>query len=181
VTLGPENLYPDLHTVQFDFFENLRLAWRKLTEHGCQRIGLVYHQIQGWRTGHAWRAAFEVEHFLSGRPPHQQIPLELTSDMGTERKERYRAWLQEGNYDGVITSVKEIEAWRDPEGPSPEIALFNVNRTGQQGVDLNIRQLARTAMEVLFLEMQRSLSQEQGLPFRIHIPGNWVEASLPDS
>ncbi|MDA3875320.1 MAG: LacI family DNA-binding transcriptional regulator, partial [Kiritimatiellae bacterium] len=47
VTFGPEHLYPEFHTVQFDFYENLRLAWRMLGLRGHKRIGLVYARNQG--------------------------------------------------------------------------------------------------------------------------------------
>ena len=55
VSCGPQHYYPNLHTVTFDFFENLRLAWSVLWKRGCRRIGLVYEAQQGWRTGEGWR------------------------------------------------------------------------------------------------------------------------------
>lgn len=174
VTFGPEHLYPDFHTVQFDFYENLRLAWQVLTERGCRRIGLVYSKFQGWRTGHAWRAAFHVEKLLSGCPPGQRMPLEMGDTGGKEAKILYRQWFREGKYDAVISSLRNIAEWHDPRCRMPEIAEFNVDQPGVQGIDLNLPQMARTAMELLYLEMQRSLVSERSLPFRVHIPGFWV-------
>lgn len=175
VTFGPEHLYPDFHTVQFDFYENLRLAWRVLTERGFQRIGLVYATFQGWRTGHAWRAAFLVEMLLSGCPPGQRMPLEIDPASGEDPKVLYRRWFRDGKYDAVISSLRNLESWHDPRCRTPSIAQFNVDQPGVQGIDLNLPQMAQTAMELLVLEMQRSLIHERALPFRVHIPGIWVE------
>lgn len=175
VTFGPEQLYPELHTVQFDFYENLRLAWRVLRERGRRRIGLVYARHQGWRTGHAWRAAFLVEQLLDGCPPGERMPLELTGS-GERQRAQYRSWLRRGRYDAVISSVRWPEGIRSGTQPAPEIALFNVMDSGMQGIDLNLPQMARSAVELLNLEMQRSLVKEQALPFRVHIPGRWVDA-----
>ena len=61
VTFGPESLYPDFHTVQFDFYENFRLAWKTLWQRGYRKIGHVFNKAHGWRTGHAWEAAFYIE------------------------------------------------------------------------------------------------------------------------
>lgn len=174
VTFGPEQLYPDLHTVQFDFYENLRLAWRVLRERGRRRIGLVYARHQGWRTGHAWRAAFLVEQLLCGCAPGERMPLEL-SGSAAEQRLAYRIWLRRGRYDGVISSVPWVAGVCAGVVAAPEVALFHVMDTGMQGIDLNLRQMARTAVELLQLEMQRSLVKEQALPFRVHIPGRWVE------
>ncbi len=174
VTFGPGHLYPDFHTVQFDFYENLRLAWRILSERGCKRIGLIYAEDQGWRTGHAWRAAFHVENLLSGGPPGERMPLEV-HDINNSSHSRYLRWLREGDYDGVISSVHWIDGLHIPDRPPPKIALFNVDHPGQQGIDLNLPQMAQTAMELLTLEMQRSMVKERSLPFRVHIPGRWVD------
>jgi len=175
VTFGPEHLYPDLHTVQFDFYENLRLAWRVLWDRGRRRIGLVYSKHQGWRTGHAWQAAFHVEKLLTGCPPGERMPLELTGSLNSQRA-RYRQWLREGRCDAVISSVRGLEGIAPRGMPPPEIALFNVMHPEEQGIDLHLPQMAQTAVELLLLEMQRSLVSERSLPFRVHIPGRWVAA-----
>ncbi|MDF3130761.1 LacI family DNA-binding transcriptional regulator [Kiritimatiellaeota bacterium B1221] len=177
VTFGPEHLYPDFHTVQFDFYENLRLAWRVLTERGFKRIGLVYAKHQGWRTGDAWRAAFHVEKLRSGCTPGQRMPLEIDIAKGQDTVNLYRNWFREGKYDAVISSIRYITDWHDPREPLPEIAQFDVRAPEEQGIDLNLPQMAKTAMELLYMEMQRSLITEQALPFRVHIPGNWVNAN----
>ncbi len=35
--------------------------------------------------------------------------------------------------------------------------------------------MAETAVELLLMEMQRSLVDRAALPFRVHIPGRWVD------
>jgi len=179
VTFGPEHLYPDYHTVQFDFFENLRLAWSKLWERGHRRIGLLYEQRQGWRTGQAWRAAFHIEKLEAGWTPGEMMPLMVRGDAAETDRDAYLDWLRRDRYDAVISSVHEIEDWNRGLERAPEVAFFRVRDAGQQGVDINVEQLIRSAFEVLYLEMQQSLAGHQELPFRIHIPGRWVDSFEP--
>ncbi len=176
VTFGPEHLYPDLHTVQFDFYGNLRLAWRMLWERGRRRIGLVESRDHGWRTGHVRRAAFHVEQFLTGGPAKTCQPLELTGSKRAQRAQ-YRDWLREGRYDAVISGDPWVTKPNPARRHAPEVALLNAQGAGGQGIDLNLPQMARTAVELLILEMQQSLAREKSLPFRVHIPGRWVEAA----
>jgi LacI family transcriptional regulator len=179
VTFGPEHLFPDLHTVQFDFYENLRMAWRKLRERGHERIGLVYGTVQAWRTGHAWSAAYQIETLLSGFPPGKHMPLELNGMNAASDRDTYLRWVKKHRYSAVISSIHWTANTRRPCDPGPETAIINVQNRGEMGIDLNLPQLADTAVELLVLEMQRSLVREQPLPFRIHIPGRWVDPPPP--
>ena len=181
VTFGPEHLYPNLHTVQFDFYENLRLAWKVLLDRGHRKIGLVYSKHQAWRTGYAWRAAYHIEKLLAGGIPGQNMPLEIDVTGAHEPKEQYLEWASVGNYDAVISSIPEVADWMNQAGRDFEIAMLNVNRPDLQGIDLNLSLMARTAVDLLTIEMQRSLQVDGGLPFRVHIPGRWVDAESSDS
>ncbi len=111
VTFGPGHLYQDHHAVQFDFYENLRLAWRTLVAHGRRRIGLVYHKRQGWRTGHAWLAAYHVEKTLAGHRPEELPPLELGAEGVPEERAAYLAWVKRHRFDAVISSLYELYGW----------------------------------------------------------------------
>jgi DNA-binding LacI/PurR family transcriptional regulator len=176
VTFGPEHLYANHHTVQFDYFENLRLAWQVLWNRGFRRIGLVYPVYHASRTGHAWRAAYHVEQLLAGVSSDSMIPLELDMQSGNSRETIYRSWLKKGRYDAVITSIFKTGRWARAAGQDCEFVYFNVPNSKSQGIDLNLSLMARTAVELLTLEMQRSLNLEKETPFRIHIPGKWVDA-----
>ncbi len=174
VTFGPEHLYPNLHTVQFDFYENLRLAWAVLRKRGSRRIGLLYAAYQGWRTGDAWIAAHYIEKRAAGFHAEDLPPLAVpgTDDASFQQ---FRQWATAQRLDAVISSVHPALAWSRTLKPAPRVAIMNVGKTGESGIDLNLRQTARTAIELLLLEMQRSLVAESALPFRIHIPGRWVD------
>ena len=174
VTFGPGDLYTDLHTVQFDFYGNLRLAWKKLEERGRRRIGLVFHENQGWRTGHAWRAAYHVEVHLSGKNTDEFEPLVLEGASRKPSEKRYRAWVKRGRFDAVISSVREVVDWNRELKRPPEVAMFNLHSPGEQGIYLNLAQMAETAVELLLLEMRQPLIHQKSLPFRVHIPGTWV-------
>lgn len=174
VTFGPEHLYPDFHTVQFDFFENIRLAWSELWKQGYRRIGLLLHKRQEWRTGHAWRAAHHVEQLIAGFPPDAMMPLVLSGEDVETDQAAYLDWLERDQYDAVISCVNRIEHWNRGIDQPPAVALWNVSRSGKQGIDINVDKLLRSAFELLYVEMQQSLVAHHDLPFRIHIPGKWV-------
>ncbi|MFU8892705.1 MAG: LacI family DNA-binding transcriptional regulator [Luteolibacter sp.] len=177
VTFGPGHLYREYHTVQFDFYENLRLAWAKLREKGHRRIGLLYQEHQGWRTGQAWRAAYHIEKLEAGWKPGEIMPLMIPSANDPSASSAYHKWLRCGRYDAVISSIYQIDGWNRELTDPPEVAFFNVRAPGQQGIDLNLPQLIRSAFELLYVEMQQTLVERHDLPFRIHIPGRWVDGA----
>jgi len=178
VTFGPEHLYRQYHTVQFDYYENLRLAWAKLREKGHRRIGLLHQKHQGWRTGQAWRAAFHIEKLEAGWKPGKMMPLMLDGANVEEDRAAYLDWLRRDQYDAVISSLYEVEEWNRDLTRPPDVAFFNVRRAGQQGIDINAGQLLRTAFELLCVEMQQTLVERHDLPFRVHIPGIWVAGGV---
>lgn len=53
--------------------------------------------------------------------------------------------------------------------------MLNVTHGGQQGIHINVELMATTAVEILLLEVQRSLITVANQPLRIHIPGKWVD------
>lgn len=178
VTFGPEHLYRQFHTVQFDYYENLRLAWSRLWEKGYRRIGLVHQKHQGWRTGQAWRAAFHIEKLEAGCKPGERMPLMVSGDDDAMDRATYLEWLRNDRYDAVISSIYEIEEWNRDVVHSPEVAFINVRHAGQQGIDIHVGQLIRSAFELLYVEMQQTLVERHDLPFRIHIPGCWVDGVI---
>lgn len=179
VTFGPEHLYRQFHTVQFDYYENLRLAWSKLWEKGHRRIGLMHQKLQGWRTGQAWRAAFHIEKLEAGGKPGEMMPLLLEGADAAQDRADYLDWVRRDRYDAVISCIYEVEKWNRDLTPAPEVAFINVSRPGHQGIDINLAQLIRSAFELLYVEMQQTLVERHALPFRVHIPGKWVDASEP--
>ena len=175
VTFGPEHVYPDLHTIQFDFYENLRVAWSALSKRGYCRIGLVYAEYQSERTGYAWRAAYHIEKMISGCPVGTRMPLVLESETAPASRDAYLKWVRENEIDAVISSIYDVEKWNTSLENPPEVAIFNVNDPAQQGIDINLTQMAETAVELLLIEIQRSQLAHTKHPYRIHIPGHWVE------
>lgn len=175
VTFGPEHLYPKLHTIQFDFYENLRLAWSVLSKRGYRRIGLAYAHYQSERTGYAWWGAYHIEKLLSGCPVAERMPLVLESETSQASCDAYQKWVRENKIDAVISSVYDVEKWNKALENPPEIAIFNVNDPAQQGIDINLTQMAETAIELLLIEIQRSQLAHTKHPYRIHIPGIWID------
>ena len=95
-----------------------------------------------------------------------------------ERRPEFREWARVQRVDGIISSLYPVQDWAKALEPVPQVGLFNVSDPSQSGIDLNLRQLARSAIELLLLEMRQSLlvGPEQ-LPLRVVIPGRWVDAT----
>lgn len=174
VTFGPSHIYPEFHCVQFDYFENFRMAWSKLMQKGFRRIGLVYSSHYDVRTGQAWRAALALEKIENGIPPGELDPLALDAATGEDRQ-KFLAWQHRNRCDAVITSVFDLERWCAELAGAPEVAFFNVQHPGQMGININLQQLTRSALELLWMEMQHALAGRLDQPFRLHVAGSWVD------
>jgi len=176
VTFGPEHLFPDLHVIQPDFYENMRLIWAKLTARGLRRIGLVMTRGFSWRTGEAWLGAYWAEKQLAGFAVNDLPPLVFEQ---TAEESLFRRWCRREKPDAIVTINPQVLDWTARMRPRPVIAWLSTPQADGLGVDPNPELMARTAIEILLIEMQRALSDEEGVPFRIHVPGRWVaEESL---
>lgn len=174
VTCGPEHLYENFHTVQFDYFENFRLAWAKLKEKGYQRIALAYDHNHHWRTGHAWFAAYFVEMYLDGKDPIEVPPFAVNhSELGAKAK--FGAWLKEHQPEAIISSSQPAVSWAKDIAPEVFMAKMNPSEPGLAGVDINIPLFAECLVNTLMNEMQRGLYSEDNPAYRIHIPGRWTD------
>jgi len=174
VTFGPAHLYPDRHVVQFDFFENLRLAWRTLWNQGFRRIGLVVWDWVLSRTGDAFLGAYLTEKNLNGIPCDDLQPCVL---QGADRN-AYESWIAAEQPDAILTIVGDLVAWnRELEIDLP-LAQLSVNAPGEVGIDVDPGKAAMAAFELLLLDLQRSLTQQHGNNLRILIPGKWVEKTV---
>ncbi|MGC9450190.1 MAG: LacI family DNA-binding transcriptional regulator [Oceanipulchritudo sp.] len=171
VTFGPEQAFPAQHVVQFDFYENARLAWNVLRGRGHQRIGLIYAPSFGWRTGHAWLGAFLCEKRLAGFAADDLQP--LVDNQPTESG--FREWVARERPDAVITIVRQVLDW-NRQLPSPiPVALLSATEPGDTGINVNPEEAANAAFELLLMEMHQSLTATRHLNLRIHVPGIWVD------
>ena len=173
VTFGPEHLYPNYHVVQFDHYENLRMAWARIWEGGARRIGLVMRSRVGWRTGDAFLGAYLVEQSSCGIS-HAEIPPFFFDAQETASIAAFSSWIETVRPDTILTVHPEIRAWvKSCRQTIPVILLITTNAT-ETGVDACPEAAARAAIELLSLEMQRALVHGTAFPLRIHIPGRWV-------
>lgn len=171
VTFGPEHIYPDYHVVQFDFYENLRLAWAKLWQRGCRRIGLVLKPDFGWRTGEAWLAAWMAEMHIAGIS-QQDLP---PCFVDTSPQKTVQDWINAYCPDAIITILREVKDWIQSNTGRVPVALLTALAPGECGINIDPEKAARAAFELLLLEMQRALVSETQFNLRIHIPGRWVD------
>jgi len=173
VTFGPDSIYPDRHVIQFDYHENLRLTWRSLWEKGCRRIGLSYTKNLGWRTNYAWLAAYLVEKQLAGIEPND-LPTLTHEDPSDSQS--VIAWAQSQKLDAVISPLSNILIALKQAIPNIQIASMHRNDT-EPGVDPNPEHAAFAALEILQFEMEHALLQKSSYNLRIHVPGQWMDAS----
>lgn len=172
VTFGPDSLYPDLHVIQFDYYENLRMAWSKLQSAGHQRIGLTYQNRIGWRTNHSWLAAYLAEQKLAGISA-DEIPVMIQH--GSSNMEELLVWAQETKIDALITPDSAIiTAFQNSGLPVTAVSMHKSN-SDVTGVDPNPEHAAFAALEILQFEMEHSLLKKSDFNLRIHIPGRWID------
>ena len=105
----------------------------------------------------------------------EHIPLEINVENANLNHKIYLEWLSRDDYDAVISSVYDLDIWNNSMSNPPEVVYFNVRKSEQKGIDVNLPQMAETAIELLYMEMQRSLVGQNALPFRVHMPGKWSE------
>lgn len=169
VTFGPRHIYPDHHAIQFDYYENLRLAWRKLKEQGCRRIGLVCLRQHGWRVGDAWLAAYLMEQHRAGIS-HASMPVCEMNDSA-----EFPRWFRAFKPDAVITLVREVLPWVRRYAPEVTVGLLNAEQPGDRGVMLRVGDMAAAAFEVLLGAMRQSLFSSASRPLHIEIVGVWTD------
>jgi len=177
VTCGPEHLYPNCHTVQFDYYENLRLAWQSLRDKGNKRIGLVYDAKHDWRTGGAWLGAYYVQTRAMGIDL-AELPPHAIGDASAESVHRLEQWARDCQPDAIISSSYRTKKWLGPDFPHIYVAEMNPETPDTPGVDLNMEQMTDSVVDLLTMEMQRSLYSPARTPYRLHIPGRWVERGV---
>jgi DNA-binding LacI/PurR family transcriptional regulator len=171
VTFGPDSVYPDLHVIQFDYYENLRLTWQKLWQKGYRRIGLAYQASLGWRTNHAWLAAYLMEQQLAGIAP-EGLPTKILSQ--DNDIQAIITWIKQHKIDAVILpnsgTISKLEAATVP------VTAVSMHRVGNEsGVDPNPEQAAFAALEILQFEMEHALMKKSEFNLRVHIPGRWID------
>lgn len=175
VTFGPEHIYPDHHVVQFDYYENMRLALKHIRHRGWKRPGLVYFENIGWRTGEAWLGAYLAEKHLAGLDP-SDLPPAILPWMDYDR---FRSWADKYKPDALITIAREVVSWAATLPRPIPSALLDAQLPGDFGINPNADLAARSAVEMLVMEMQKSLVSQIRMPFRLHIPGRWLDRVTP--
>jgi len=174
VTFGPDSMYPYLHVIQFDYYENLRLAWGKLWNQGYRRIGLTYKASLGWRTNHAWLAAYLAEKQLAGIPS-EDLPAKIQNQ--DPSLEALSTWVTQHQLDAVI--CPNSDTIRLLNKTTPYVKGISMHKVGDEvGVDPCPEHAAFAAIEILQFEMEHSLLRKSDCNLRTHIPGRWAEAPL---
>lgn len=178
ITCGPAHLYPNFPSVEFDYYENFRIAWSALWASGYRRIGLVYEEHQDWRTGSAWRAARYVEARLANLDAASQVrSLELHGAIKTRRK-AIAAWLRKNRPDIIITSLRGLKKHLPPSEANIPMAIMDPADARAPGVVQDFNAFTGALVNTLIVVMQSSLTPRARSTMRVLIPGKWQAGTL---
>ncbi len=182
VTTINYNVAPhQLHCVAEDFFGNTCLAYEKLWERGCRRIGLLCKKFHEPQSHYRISAAYERTHTLHTGGKKMSIPPLLLDDL---YKKEIKAWFQKHKPDGVISLnwhvagiLSELGA-RIPEEVSVAMLTCSPNYPEYSGVDPNWERMGAAAVDLVAEQINNNEYGLPEFPKEVLIRGTWAEGTL---
>lgn len=174
---------PPIHRIVVNHWQSIRLVLQKLTEKGYTRIANgTTPRISKWIDG-TYEAGVDAYHRKI--PPSRRIPI-LTN---TPRSpEIMKAWLEKYRPDAFVShlgsvyeSLIEKAGWRIPEDIACATLGWPIARAGLAGLNQNVFQTAKAAVDVLVQQIQDNRRGIPELPSFTMVNGSWVDGpSAPD-
>ncbi|MCC5790852.1 MAG: LacI family DNA-binding transcriptional regulator [Opitutales bacterium] len=170
--------YP-IHQVLPDYFHNYVLCYRKLREHGYQRIGTFLPSYEVRITTE--RA---VGGFLSAQwadPGKKKIPVGGGPKFWSQAKKDFLAWVKKEKPDAIIAGYNEVDDWLKEIGYEVprNIGLVHPGLAedveGWAGVDTNRYEQGSQAVDLLTGQIFRDEAGFPQTPKRLTIKGHWTE------
>lgn len=168
----------DMHVACNNHLDTVRLAYGKLREGGCRRIGLVMDRVSDERVRRIWSTGVLGEAALL--PAARRIPSHLPESLNRDNLLR---WFRRHRPDGILTIAPHLEVmtWLREAGVDipGEVCLANLDCPEPAGEVSGVYQdpevIGMTAVDVLAGLIQRN---DLGLPEHpqsILICGSWFE------
>lgn len=177
VSFGYSLAWPSLHSVSNNHFSTIQLAIRQALKRGYTRIGLCLHKRTNDRVAGASVGGFVAE--LMRRPSLPIIP-PLLLQSGSSKAAMVE-WLEKHRPDVVIGSTNPLlRGLVDATKASvpTDLGTISLNATMghfQTGIDQNLPEIGKAALELLVEMINRG---ERGIPplqHRLLVEGTWNE------
>ena len=180
ITFGHSLMAPSLDLVANDQFAASALTLKKLREMGHRRIGFVTSRPQSERT--QWKFVGGYLGEQAGLPAKERLPIFLQeeTDLTEEGFRKMAPWMKKYRPDAVITHFSEMighlnsQGTRVPEDISVAM-LPAMARETWAGVDLNSKEVGRTAVDALASMLYHNERGIPAKPKRILIQAVWQD------
>ena len=167
-----------MHVICNNNLDTVRLAFGKLREGGCRRIGLVMDRVSDERVRRIWSTGVLGEAALL--PAARRIPTHLPEALSRGNLLR---WFRKHRPDGILTISPHLEVmtWLREAGVRipEEVCLANLDCPEPAGEVSGVYQdpevIGMTAVDVLAGLIQRNDLGLPGHPQSILICGSWFE------
>lgn len=154
--------------------QHVELAFRKLTDLGCRRIGYCISRIMLPRADSNWVAGYLIAQ--RKLPAGSRVPM-FVSDFTSAGRARFRKWLERWKPDAVIGGVMEKE-WLDaaPLRRKPQFC-FRFHHAGKMAfaIDENDAVIGETLCDLV---IEQIIHNKRGIPAHprlIQIEGSWFD------
>ena len=177
VAIGRTLTRPSLHSVTFNVYENLMLAYRQLQRLGYRRIALALVSDLRPRVGDAYVAAYGV--MDRAIPAIQRIPI---LDRPAFTPAEVAQWLGKYEADALICNYNPTPEELRAEGIQipQQLGYATLDRfqatADVTGIDQRPRDVGAAAVDILTAHMHRNERGVPEIPQQMLIPGAWVEA-----
>lgn len=167
---------PDLNVVDHNHYQSMTMAWRELRQRGYRRVGYAITEFSEEITGRLWLATFLMEQ-QRGAVGEKPIP-PLVAPVWN--REVFAKWLKKHKPDVVISPHIAVHRWLDELGMKlPEeigfVWLEVEPDAGITGVCQHFENVGIAAVDLLHLELIRSLYGIPSVRQTIGIDGTWFE------
>lgn len=188
VSLGNSPGSLPIHTVRPNAFENVRLAFDRLLDKGCRRIGFCenhYTAVQG-RGLHEGGYLYQQRR-LKARdrlPPLTDLHVEPRS---AECLERFRTWYERHRPDAILTTFHQAADWLGELGlrAPRDVALAHLAIAEEDshwaGVNVGARELGSAAVDLLAAHIMRNEYGKPDHPKHMSITGYWQDGQTVEA
>jgi DNA-binding LacI/PurR family transcriptional regulator len=179
VNFGFTLISPEFHMVANYQHRSSIIAFRKLSDYGYRRIGLVLSRDFNNRTEGNFMAGFLSEQ--SKLPVKERFPFMIwEGSREPQAGKRFLQWRKQYRPDAVITNcvrpISSVCKEHDLHIPKDfAMAALNVEApsTGHAGIDQNDLEIGRVAVDTLVGMLYRNELGVPRVPYRILVEGKW--------
>jgi LacI family transcriptional regulator len=171
VIAGSAEWQPDFNRVRFNHFAELGILVQRITECGCQRMGLVIDASLEQRSLHAIDGGFWAAVPDAVRKSDSLFKIE---DQG---REAFYDWVASFKPDSLIIGSPGVLRWIEAMDAPPPVFMRSLERPAEEEPFSGIRQdyagLGEAAAEQLLAQFQINRTGVPQVPLQTLITGKW--------